>query len=96
MTKRGKWEWKKVYFDSIPTMAYVCSECNNSFIDLEGWNYCPNCGAKMIDDEPKGEKMTQPYIKIDYTCLYCEHHNQQEDDTCETCRHHYMSKYQER
>ena len=40
----GKWEfvcqhWRK------------CSECGFSHKFAEDWNYCPNCGAKMV--EPK-------------------------------------------
>ena len=29
-----------------------CSECDASFQDVGyGWNYCPNCGARMEDEE---------------------------------------------
>ncbi|MBR3389505.1 MAG: hypothetical protein IKG83_03225 [Prevotella sp.] len=28
--------------------VYRCSECESSYQDIGyGWNYCPNCGAKM-------------------------------------------------
>lgn len=27
----------------------VCSECSED-IDGYGWNYCPNCGAKVVDE----------------------------------------------
>ena len=28
--------------------VYRCSECENSYQDIGyGWNYCPNCGARM-------------------------------------------------
>ena len=43
---------------------YVCSCCHTSFTDDLVWlvrgesnepNYCPNCGAKMMPQPPKGE-----------------------------------------
>ena len=43
---------------------YVCSCCHTAFTDDLVWlvrgasnepNYCPNCGAKMMPQPPKGE-----------------------------------------
>ena len=43
---------------------YVCSCCHTAFTDDLIWlvrgesnepNYCPNCGAKMMPQPPKGE-----------------------------------------
>lgn len=45
--RRGKWEkkWHSVFKQEIP----CCSECRN--FTAFRWDYCPNCGAKMITDE---------------------------------------------
>ena len=40
--KRG--EWKQAY-NNYP--RYVCTACNHLY-NNKGYNYCPNCGAKMI------------------------------------------------
>ena len=29
---------------------FFCSECDNGFGEVFHWNYCPNCGAKMKED----------------------------------------------
>lgn len=47
--KTGKWKfvcqhWRK------------CSECGFSHKFAEDWNYCPNCGAKMVEPQ-EGEKL---------------------------------------
>ena len=28
---------------------YECSECGEPIEPKDGWNYCPNCGAKVVD-----------------------------------------------
>lgn len=46
--KKGKWIGK-------PIAGYAtvrCSVCNDVFCENTGrWNYCPNCGAKMEEEE---------------------------------------------
>lgn len=42
--KSGKWKfvcqhWRK------------CSECGYSHKFAEDWNYCPNCGARMVEPQ---------------------------------------------
>lgn len=43
--KKGKWIADKY--------TRKCSECESTYWMREGneWNYCPNCGADMRDDE---------------------------------------------
>lgn len=36
----GKWEY-------ISFMTVKCSNCQEVYQELEGGNYCPNCGADM-------------------------------------------------
>ena len=48
--KRGKWLPDN---NNYIYEQYVCSECKNSFkVDTRKgkpmWNFCPNCGAKMV------------------------------------------------
>ena len=40
--KTGRW-----IFDEILDKHYYCSECKSMGVDY--WDYCPNCGAKMIE-----------------------------------------------
>ena len=40
--RHGKWMVTPVYIK--------CSECGESFM-LIPQNYCPNCGARMVEDE---------------------------------------------
>jgi len=37
---RGEWEY-------ISFMTVKCSNCKETFHELEGDNFCPNCGADM-------------------------------------------------
>lgn len=52
--KTGQW---KVVSDGYGDSAYICecSECKDTvwvYKDADRkWNYCPNCGAKMIDPQ---------------------------------------------
>ena len=32
-------------------MWFLCSECGESAPEVEPWDYCPNCGAKMDGGE---------------------------------------------
>lgn len=47
--KMGKWSFTKHYGRDY----YVCSFCGMERMDdhSSGWNYCPNCGAKMQEVE---------------------------------------------
>ena len=51
----GRWE---VSTDEwFETDVYTCSKCRESYVLVEGtpkenlWHYCPNCGAKMHEDD---------------------------------------------
>ncbi len=46
--RRGHW-----LFESInqPDEYCVCSECGTQVDSNEAWHYCPNCGAKMEEQE---------------------------------------------
>ena len=45
----GEWIWE----DSVCNPR-ICSVCKQKFYIGRGWNYCPNCGAKM-DGKKKHE-----------------------------------------
>lgn len=54
----GRWLSLEEYAEKIgaDTTGYVggwcfCSECEQQMRDFYGWNYCPNCGAKMDGDK---------------------------------------------
>lgn len=40
---RGKWEY-------ISFMTVKCSNCQETFQELAGDNFCPNCGADMREE----------------------------------------------
>ena len=42
LPKEGEWVWE----DSVCSPR-TCSVCKQKFYIGRGWNYCPNCGAKM-------------------------------------------------
>ena len=44
--RRGRWICRKA--DSGFHTDHICSECSTKH--AIGWNYCPNCGAKMEDE----------------------------------------------
>lgn len=45
--KNGKWLKGNSYGDQYNYyQSCVCSCCKREY-DVHGWNYCPNCGAKM-------------------------------------------------
>ena len=54
-------EWEEIEDDWSMETIYKCSACKEEFITIDGtpadnlWNYCPNCGAKMMPQPPKGE-----------------------------------------
>lgn len=48
--KHGHWvEWypPKEYIMTSEEMLYCCSECDAKYEGVEGYYYCPYCGAKM-------------------------------------------------
>lgn len=45
--KHGKWEVKKIRGD----LRTVCSCCKNETGTLYEFDYCPNCGARMVNDD---------------------------------------------
>lgn len=42
LPKDGEWIWE----DSVCSPR-TCSVCKQKFYIGRGWNYCPNCGARM-------------------------------------------------
>ena len=47
----GRWEEWWPGISLIMTgeeMLYMCSSCDAKYADIEGYKYCPNCGAKMM------------------------------------------------
>lgn len=49
--KNGRWVNGNSYGDQYNYyQSYVCSCCKHEY-DVHGWNYCPNCGAKMQEVE---------------------------------------------
>jgi hypothetical protein len=46
LPKEGEWIWE----DSVCSPR-TCSVCKQKFYIGRGWNYCPNCGAKMKGEE---------------------------------------------
>ena len=45
--KAGRWiETKHDLYD-----YFICSECRSGFTDGFQFRYCPNCGAKMEEDD---------------------------------------------
>lgn len=49
--------WKKSYADheafGVRPFFRYCSECHEATVHQ--YNYCPNCGAKMLSEPPKEE-----------------------------------------
>lgn len=45
--------WIKNNYDNIDGTIYECSNCNTEL--FSAWNYCPNCGAKMDEQEEEEE-----------------------------------------
>lgn len=49
--KHGRWELKKYKLSKGDEIAYYqCSCCNHATWTIDGWMYCPYCGAKMEED----------------------------------------------
>lgn len=52
--KHGEWiEWypPKEYIMTSEEKLYCCSNCDAKYEDVEGYKYCPFCGAKMDGGE---------------------------------------------
>ena len=48
--RHGRWEewWPDICLIMTgEEMLYRCSACDAKYADIEGKNYCPNCGAEM-------------------------------------------------
>jgi hypothetical protein len=48
-------EWNIIEDDYVGLVALQCSKCNEEYwfeeeLPTKGYNYCPNCGAKMDGD----------------------------------------------
>ena len=46
--------WIKSNCYNVRGLIYECSNCNT--VMFSAWNYCPNCGAKMIEPQAESEK----------------------------------------
>lgn len=50
-------EWVTLEDDWTLDTIYQCSVCKEEFVTIDGtpaenlWNYCPHCGAKMMDGD---------------------------------------------
>ena len=52
--RRGNWEEWWPGIAEIMTgeeMLYRCSACDAKYADIDGYKYCPYCGAKMDKEE---------------------------------------------
>lgn len=53
-------EWVTLEDDWTLDTIYQCSVCKEEFVTIDGtpaenlWNYCPHCGAKMMDGDGDG------------------------------------------
>ena len=51
--RKGKWIWSPKDIDG--TVSGCCSNCSFSHLFIGGhtaqYNYCPNCGARMVSEE---------------------------------------------
>ena len=50
LVRQGRWiEWwpPKAMILTGEEMLYCCSCCEAKYADIEGFSYCPYCGAKM-------------------------------------------------
>lgn len=47
--KHGKW----IGIDDYPHETWECDQCGCIYEEMPSWtpNYCPNCGAKMMEGE---------------------------------------------
>ena len=58
-SKTGHWIEKDGFDGDV---YYDCSECGESWTTIEGtpwnneWNYCPNCGCRMVEPQKSEDK----------------------------------------
>lgn len=52
--KQKKGKWNILGYDDPSVRLYKCSECHMT-ITLK-FNYCPNCGAKMVEGKNENDK----------------------------------------
>lgn len=73
--KTGHWIEKDGFDGDV---YYDCSECGESWATIEGtpwdneWDYCPSCGAKMVEPQETQEN--------DHKCHTCKHYTSGERD----------------
>lgn len=48
--EKGEWNFVKLLIDHGYKVK-ECSECKCDFWDLNKWNFCPNCGADMREND---------------------------------------------
>lgn len=48
--KHGKWVYSDIPVFFNPHGRYLCSICNYE-VDYRDYNYCPNCGARMMKED---------------------------------------------
>lgn len=53
--RTGEWVRKQVTVDDIQFTGEECSNCN-FWKNMGTWNYCPNCGAKMVNVDMRGKE----------------------------------------
>ncbi len=54
----GEWEhWGSPFTDDCIANSIVCSLCKARYVEIEGevFNFCPNCGADMRQEEGEEE-----------------------------------------
>ena len=59
--RRGNWEewWPGIAeIMAGKEMLYRCSACDAKYADIDGYKYCPYCGAKMDKEETDDTKRT--------------------------------------
>ena len=86
--RHGRWIEQEADMDTI----YECSVCGEPFVTIDGtpadnlWHYCPNCGAKMDEeDQPKRFWPEQvEKIMIEAIAKAATHKDTEEDPDDET------------
>ena len=56
VTQSGK--WNEYYTSQKGNNVFNCKECGHTFVVTQGkdnMNYCPNCGAKMVEQQESEE-----------------------------------------
>lgn len=76
--KTGHWIDRHIIANRTFDMI-VCSECGNEFsfdaeTGISEYNYCPNCGARMVKSQERSDK-----------CSKCEYHINPDYTRCKEC-----------